>query len=154
MDTDSESVQQAVRPKPEDIESIGEGLAEDESMETEMKEGRVIKGKPRVYQPTEEEIDDHYRVHIPPRAWCKCCRMAKLKNVPHNSGQGAGKNRDVPVVAMDYTGKRRKGKSEEEEEEENEEKKGSLPTIVMLDSGYKWHVARVVPKKGKDPYAI
>ena len=33
-------------------------------------------------------------------------------------------------------------------------KRGSLPTIVMLDSGYKWHVARVVPKKGKDPYAI
>ncbi len=59
MDTDSESVQQAVRPKSEDMESIREGLAEEEEMpELEMEEARVIKGKPRVYQPTEEEIDD------------------------------------------------------------------------------------------------
>ena len=81
--------------------------------------------------------------------------MAKCKNDPQRKGNGAGSNREVPVIAMDYRSKRRKGKSEEDEEaEKNEEKKGSLPTIVMLDSGYKWHVARVVPKKGKEPYAI
>ena len=55
MNTDSESVQQAVRPKPTEMESMGEGLAEDKEMDTEMEEGRVIKGKPRVYQPTLEE---------------------------------------------------------------------------------------------------
>ena len=88
----------------------------DDILHGEMEEGRVIRRKPRVYQTTPEEVEDHNRTHIPTRVWCRCCRMAKCKNDPRRKGNGAGNNREVPVIAMDYIGKKRKRKSEEDEE--------------------------------------
>ena len=38
----------------------------------EMEEGRAIPGQKRVYQPTQEEWDEHMITHTPFRAWCPC----------------------------------------------------------------------------------
>ena len=47
----------AVSPNTEDTEDMREGLAEKEIEE----EGRMIRGKPKVYQPTAEEIEANPR---------------------------------------------------------------------------------------------
>ena len=56
----------------------------EETIEEEIEEeGRKIKGKPEVYQPTKEEVEDHYRTHIPFRSWCPCCVAGRKKADPH-----------------------------------------------------------------------
>ena len=95
----------AVSPKTDEVEDLNEGLAE---------EARVIKGKPEVYQPTKEEIDDHYRTHFPYRSWCRCCVSGIKKAAPHRQANETGKTKDKPVVAIDCKGKARKNKSVEE----------------------------------------
>eukprot|EP00973_Karenia_brevis_P018658 2558546-Karenia_brevis.AAC.1 len=53
--------------------------------------------------PSPDEIEAHYQSnHLPFRAWCKCCVLAKAKDKPHKkSGQGKTEE-GVPIVGIDF----------------------------------------------------
>ena len=53
--------------------------------------------------PSPEEIEEHYLSnHLPFRAWCKCCVLAKAKDSPHKRIEH-GKDKDgVPIVGLDF----------------------------------------------------
>ena len=54
-----------------------------EEVEFESEENPLMKSVPDPGSPTQEEVDDHYRLHIPFRAWCPCCVQGKAKEDPH-----------------------------------------------------------------------
>ena len=53
--------------------------------------------------PSPEEIEEHYLSnHLPFRAWCKCCVLAKAKDSPHERIEH-GKDKDgVLIVGLDF----------------------------------------------------
>ena len=52
--------------------------------------------------PTQQEIDDHYKTHMPFRAWCPCCVQGKAKEDPHYSKKRKPSNHTKPTCCMDY----------------------------------------------------
>ena len=82
---------------------------------------------------------------MPFRAWCVHCNKGKAKGHPHRKSKEEDKGSTVPVVGMDYM-------FMSEKQEEGEER--GMPILVIKDSKTKVVRARVVPKKGRDPYAI
>ena len=57
-------------------EAVGHSVDQDEEDE-EMEEGRVIVSQKMIYQPSQQEWDDHQITHIPFRKWCPHCVRGK-----------------------------------------------------------------------------
>ena len=51
--------------------------------EEEEGEGRVISSQKIIYQPSQQEWDDHMRTHIPFRKWCPYCVRGKCVSGAH-----------------------------------------------------------------------
>ena len=132
---------------------VGEGSekGDDEDRESDENDSegeRVEEGeRPRImrgpHQPTREEFDEHMATHIPYRSWCPYCIKGKARASPHRQRR-EGIPDEVAVVAIDYMYM----KSSEKEEGIG------MPILVMRDRTTGWIAANVVPRKGKDPYAV
>jgi len=128
-------------------EEMKEGKVEDEIIEEEMEEGRIMKGKRPIRQPTRDEYEAHRRTHIPFRKWCPHCVKGKRKNDPHKAPKEK-EDQEVPTMSWDYMEQRGKdGKIIEEEDGRNK-------TLIGIDRENKWVSSIVVQKKGLDPYAV
>ena len=64
------------------------------------KDERVVKemGDPR--RPTQKEVEDHERTHLPYRNWCSVCVRAKGKDADHR--RDVGKERGLSEYSFDY----------------------------------------------------
>jgi hypothetical protein len=74
----------AVRPERDESEEEGamDLGVEGERMRAEKPETRLKRiTDPR--KPSEREVEDHYRTHLPYRNWCPCCVKAKGKDLDH-----------------------------------------------------------------------
>ena len=111
-------------------------------------EGRVIKGQKILYQPSQQEWDDHMRTHIPFRKWCPYCVEGKCVSGAHRRTKKSEEDlaREVPVISVDYMGPKSK--------EDKSAKIDSLPILVGIDRKTKWVFAHMVPSKGLDAHAI
>ena len=96
-------------------------------------------------EPTQEEIDEHNIDHSKFRVWCPHCVSGRAVAYPHLTGQK--KTRDIPVISIDYA-------FMNDDKDKKEEQEKGMPIIVIKDSESKTQLARVVPKKGVDPYAV
>ena len=92
--------------------------------------------------------------HADFRAWCPHCVMGRAVSYGHHTKAEDNQDR-VPLVRADYMYMRenRKNREGDKDEEEEEEEKG-MPTLVVKDTKNKMMTARVVPRKGVDPYAV
>ena len=143
---------QKVRPNEICCDTLaGEGMdtGEDQDgiLEDRIEEGRAIPRKKMVYQPTQDEWDEHMRTLIPFRAWCPCCVQGKSVSGSHRRTHKTAeeKENEMPTMRWDYMGPKSK--------EDKSDKIDSLPILVGVD-GLKWKCAHMVPKKGLDPHAI
>ena len=117
--------------------------------EEEDEEGIKAKGALVPTMPSQEEVEAHMLTHVPYRSWCKHCVRGKAKGKPHFR-TGAGKD-EVPCVVLDYMSM--KGGKEEDSDDRG------MPILVakdMLNTPMSTGMvfARVVPHKGRCPYAI
>ena len=105
-----------------------------------MEDGRAIPRKKMVYQPTQEEWDEHMRIHIPCRAWCPCCLQGKSVSGIHRRTQKSEeeKQQEGPTMRRDYMGPKSK--------DDKSDKIDSLPILAGVD-GRKWKCAHMVQKK-------
>ena len=86
--------------------------------------------------------------HIPYRQWCQHCVSGKAKGNPHCGAKGY--LREMPTVVMDYMYMK---------ERQREEEEGGMPILVTCDlvtarGGTGNIMARVVPAKGVNEYAV
>ena len=120
----------------------------DSDMEIEGEEGRPIGGQKMIYQPSQQEWDDHMRTHIPFRKWCPHCVRGKCTSGAHKRGQKSDEEleKETPVISMDYMGPKSKN--------DKSAKIDSLHIIAGIDRKSKFPFAHMVPNKGLDPHAI
>ena len=93
--------------------------------------------------PSEKEVEEHNLDHAVFRMWCPHCvkgRAESYERVKKVQNEG-----EAPTIGVDYTHTR--------SEQEKEEEKG-MPIIVAKDNKTKMIMARVVPSKGLDSYAV
>ncbi len=67
----------------------------DDEQDTEVE---PVKLAPDPGQPTLRQIEDHRRVHLPYRLWCKWCVMGRGRGLPHRLRAGS----IIPIVGLDY----------------------------------------------------
>ena len=65
-----------------------------------------IKVAPSPYTPTQQEVDEHYVDHVPPRSWCVHCANGFGREDAHHS---ESTSRTLPVISFDYMFLTRKG---------------------------------------------
>ena len=114
----------------------------------EEEEARRAKGAAVPELPSREEMEEHRLTHTPYRSWCRHCVKGKAKGRPHH--RGTEKEKEVPCVVMDYMYMGSEQKAGEEK---------GMPIMVYKDlttsrGGTGMIFARVVPNKGRNPYAI
>ena len=95
-------------------------------------------------EPTQEDIDEHNLDHAQFRSWCPHCIKGRAKSYPHLTKKN--KDRDNPIINIDYAF------MNDDRDKKDDQDKG-MPIIVMKDDETTLNIARVVPKKGVDPYA-
>jgi len=113
----------------------------------EITEARKPKFEKVKNKPSQAEVEEHELTHMPYRSWCDHCVRGKAESGFHRTEDD--EDGEIPVVSMDYTFP---GVGEDSEEAEGEEK--GMPIIVIYDKRSKATFASVVPKKGKNAYAI
>ena len=101
--------------------------------------------------------------HLPFRNWCIFCVKGKAKDDPHKRKIKEDEKREIPIVSIDYMymeskesrvrRKEEERRNKRQEGQEEEESRG-MPILVLKVSRTKVAVARVVPRKGRDKYAI
>ena len=101
-----------------------------------------------LYQPSQQEWDDHQRTHIPFRKWCPFCVRGKCTTGAHKRGAKSDEEieKEVLVISMDYMGPKSR--------DHKADKIDSLPILVGVDRKSKWVFAHMVPNKGLDPHAV
>ena len=93
--------------------------------------------------PSQREVEEHNLDHGVFRSWCPHCVKGRAESYGHvKKVQNEG---DVPTIGIDYMYMH--------SEQEKEEEKG-MPIIVAKDNKTKMIMARVVPSKGLDSYAV
>ncbi len=90
-----------------------------------------------------KEAEEHNFDHAVFRIWCPHCAKGRAEVCGHKKREGDGG--DAPTVSLDYICMR----SEQEKEEEN-----GMPIIVVKDNTTKTLMAKVVPTKGANEYAV
>ena len=79
--------------------------------------------------PSPEEVEEHYRTHVPFRSWCPHCVKGQGQNAPHKKGEWEALGK--ALVSIDYMYMYREGNEPGEEEE----KEKGTPTMVVNDEG-------------------
>lgn len=111
-------------------------------------------------RPTIEEVEDHNLTHLPFRNWCVFCVEGKAQDDPHRRTAKQEEEQYISIVSIDYMfmesrESRLRGKEINRRRMDNDdEEDNGMPILVLKDSRSKVALARVVPKKGKDQYAI
>ena len=104
----------------------------------EGEEGRKAKGKKVDPRPSQEEVDEHMKSHIPYRSWCHHCVAGRGVNDSHIRGS---EESDVPVIGMDYfylhEGMKERAKRKEEEQKGEERRIYEMPVTCNDCSGQK-----------------
>ena len=127
------------------FEEIGERERSKKEAEN-IEEEEAEEGNRPIYKdveprPSKNDIEEHMMTHIPFRSWCPHCVRGKAKAAYHN--MKAKGPEDISVVSMDYMYM---------ETAESDDR--GMPILVTKDRTTGWTSARVVPKKGKHPYAV
>ncbi len=143
---------QLVAPAEDDE---AEGVIE---IEDEQEDIQVPKTAADPGQPTQRQVEDHRRFHIPYRLWCKWCVMGRGRGAPHRRrGESA-----IPIIGIDYffittSGVKRRRELEHAEDEAGEKAvnearaRGELvKCIIVRCYRTKIIMAHVVPCKGRD----
>ena len=138
-------------------------LCDDVEQEDQQEEGTEAVHPKAIWKPirpTVKEVEEHNLTHLPFRNWCIFCVKGKAKDDPHRRKIKQDEEQDIPIISIDYmfmesreARLRRKEINKSRAESEEEEDKG-MPILVLKDSRTKVALARVVPKKGRDQYAI
>ena len=140
----------------------GETADDEESDKPEEKQEESIDGEecgprhvlPDPGQPTEEQLEEHRRDHVPFRSWCPWCVMARAMGEQHRANK---KERQVPVFSFDYLflTKRRKVLTKAELLECKDDE-AMVKVLAAYDTRSKAIFGHVVPVKGvgEDRYAV
>ena len=102
--------------------------------------------------PSRKEIEDHERTHLPFRDWCKHCVMGRARNELHK--KDSSQVGSVPRVSMDYMYMHEENVDKKMPEIVKGEGLPIIVTKVRADGESKGIVARVVPEKGYNEYAV
>jgi len=125
--------------KQKDVEA-DKSTVESDREEEDPEDVRTPKGIRAPKGPTKKEREDHEKLHLPYRAWCRHCVRGRGRNKAHAKGDAEDPEdaeRAVPRIAMDYFFMNR----EEERASEN-------PMMVMIDERHGNRYMRAVDKKG------
>ena len=114
--------------------------------------GKSNKGLPHGIKPSQKEVEEHERTHLPFRSWCEHCVKGKAKSHPHykQDEEDVG----IPTISWDYFYMKDEDSDSDEADDEGEGDSNSTPMIAWHDSNSKGIMAFAVPKKGEDEYAI
>ena len=84
-------------------------------------------------KPSQREIEEHERTHLPFRSWCKHCVMGRAQSTPHYHRDHSEDK--VPTISWDYwfiDEEQDKNKINEEEKDKSKDK--GLPIVIWADS--------------------
>ena len=149
----AEQVNKRMIAPAEDEQEEGEITIEDGETELE-----PVKMAPDPGQPTAKQLEDHRRVHLPYRLWCKWCVMGRGRGFPHKKSPGSL----IAIIGLDYFyitsgGVKRRDElthaqdNEGDAELETSRAKGDIvKCIVVRCSLTKAVFGHVVPQKGVD----
>ena len=84
----------------EDGLAEGAGGAELEIDEGNELDVEPVKLAPDPGKPTERQIEEHRRSHLPFRSWCRWCVLGRGRGLQHRRGWRPGSI--VPIVGIDY----------------------------------------------------
>ena len=65
-----------------------------------MKDERVVKDLVDPRRPTQKEIDEHYKTHLPYRNWCPICIQGKGRDADHR--KALEEERGLSEYSFDY----------------------------------------------------
>ena len=135
----------AVRPEPQPQCRLCGDLEEAEDSE----EAVASKGINCGIKPSERDVEEHERNHLPFRNWCKHCVFGRAKNNPHKATDR--EEYGIAKISMDYMylNEERAPGVPRPAEVQGE----GLPILVSLDSNTKAIFANAVPNKGECEYA-
>ena len=114
-----------------------------DKIEGETGEAKVSKGLPCGNRPSQKEVDDHERIHLPFRSWCEHCVRGKAQSHPH--WQKDKEDTGIPTISWDYMYIK---------DDEVAPSEGDTPIVVWKDSNSKGAMAFAVPNKGDCEYAV
>ena len=130
---------------------------DDENIIREPEEAKQNRGLSHGIKPSEREVEEHERTHLPYRSWCKHCVRGRAKSQPHRDQTQFDEECEIPTISWDYMWideEANKNKGNETEERENEKGLEGLPILIWADSLSKGAMAFFVPNKGECEYAI
>ena len=116
-----------------------QGISDDEG-----EKGIQGKTKNAPVKPSQKEVEEHEKTHIPFRAWCEHCIKGQAVSDPHKNQASEDTHRDWATISMDYMWLKTDDKGEGQ----------GMPIIVTHDSESKGITAHVVPEKGCNEYSI
>jgi hypothetical protein len=67
----------------------------------DMEESKPNRGLPHGMKPSDKDVEEHERTHVPFRSWCKHCVKGKAKSHPHYSRNNK-EEYGVPIISWDY----------------------------------------------------
>ena len=133
----------------EDVAEGEEVLIRDEIDE----EVDPIKMAPDPGKPTERQIEEHRRIHLPFRSWCRWCVLGRGRGIQHRARLGS----IIPIVGIDYFfltggGIKLREELDKTDEEVNEARARGELTKCLIVRCYasKAIFGHVVPCKGID----
>jgi len=134
------------------VEANGEGTEqgvsgdEEEKVEQDPGDSRVMKKAINPCLPTRSEIEEHEMTHLPFRNWCRHCVMGRGVERGHFRTE---RDQDaVPEVHVDYCFPCGAGTKPRNLREKASEAAGSMTVLVMRDRDTRMTAAAVVPRKG------
>ena len=84
----------------EDRNSGGASSSGNMAANGESNEAKENKGLPCGTKPSQREIDEHERTHLPFRSWCKHCVKGRAQSTPHYHRDHTEDK--VPTISWDY----------------------------------------------------
>ena len=85
-------LEDAVMPIAE-VEASQDEITIEDDVETEN-----VKMAPDPGQPTPQQLEDHRRLHLPYRQWCKWCVQGRGRGSPHTRAPAS----NIAVIGVDY----------------------------------------------------
>ena len=67
----------------------------------DLEEAKGNKGLPHGIRPSDKEVEEHERTHVPFRSWCQHCVKGKAKSHPHWNSKKE-EEYGMPVISWDY----------------------------------------------------
>ena len=144
LDSNKESLDQPVRPWDQDFNGVC-GAMEDEG-----EEAQGSRGYNKPIRPSDKEVEEHERTHLPYRDWCPHCVRGRGRGEQHRSGSG-DQPHEVNKVSLDYFYMHEKPVNGSRPAVVTGE---GLPAIIIKDKESRAVFAFPVPVKGECEYAV